>query len=294
MLDGTIVKGIGGFYYVNTKQGVFECRARGKFRKEKITPTVGDYVSIEILDKKNMKASLDIIKPRKNELVRPRVANIDHVIIIFAAVSPSINLDILDRFIILAEKQNIDITICINKIDLDIEKKYIKYIDIYSNANYDIIPISANNGTNIEKLKSRIMGKISVVAGPSGVGKSSIINCINPNFTLTTGDISHKIERGKHTTRHTELMEIFENSFIVDSPGFTSLYINDIEPDKLKYYFREFKNYNGDCRFLSCSHINEPDCCVKEHVGNEISVLRYEEYKKIYEELSELCYERKR
>lgn len=293
MLDGTIIKGIGGFYYIDTKDGIFECRARGKFRKEKVTPTVGDYVQISVLDEKNKKGSLDVIKPRRNQLIRPRVANVDQALIIFAAVSPNLNPDLLDRFLILAEEQKLEITICINKIDLDIEKNYEKYVKLYSQAGYRVIPLSAEGKINIDKLKECIEGKISVVAGPSGAGKSSLINCLNPDFKLMTGEISRKIERGKHTTRHAELMEICDRSFVVDSPGFTSLYLNNINPDELKNYFPEFRKY-ASCRFSSCRHINEPDCGVKEQVGENISTARYERYKALYEEINELFEERKR
>jgi len=293
MLEGTIIKGIGGFYYIDTEDGVYECRARGKFRKEKITPVVGDYVEISVIDKNNKKGSLDVIKERKNQLIRPKVSNVDQALIIFAAVSPNLNPDLLDRFLVLAEEQALEITICINKIDLDTEKNYEKYVDIYTNAGYRVIPVSAEKGINIDVLKECVEGKISVVAGPSGAGKSSLINCINPDFNLATGEISRKIERGKHTTRHAELMEVFHNSYIVDSPGFTSLYLENIKPEDIKEYFPEFRKYSG-CRFSSCLHINEPDCEVKEHLGKEINNARYDRYKALYEEVYELFEERKR
>ncbi|MCJ7856798.1 ribosome small subunit-dependent GTPase A [Lachnospiraceae bacterium NSJ-143] len=293
-MSGTIIKGIGGFYYVDTDDGVYECRARGKFRKEKVTPTVGDFAEISVLDKIKKKGSLDAILPRKNELIRPKVANVDQALIIFAAVSPQFNPDLLDRFLILAEEQRLDITICINKIDLDTEERYRIFEDIYAKAGYRVIPVSAEKNINIDRLKRCVEGKISVVAGPSGAGKSSLINCLNPKFSLETGEISRKIERGKHTTRHAELMEIFAGSFIVDSPGFTSLYLNNINPEELKSYFPEFRPFYGQCRFASCRHINEPDCCVKEHVGAEISSMRYERYKILYDEICEIYEERKR
>ncbi len=294
MLDGTIIKGIGGFYYIDTKNGIYECRARGKFRKEKVTPTVGDYVQISILDEENKKGSLDVIKPRKNQLIRPKVVNVDQALIIFAAVSPHFNPDLLDRFLILAEEQKLDITICINKIDLDKKRDFEKYKDLYTEAGYRVIPVSAHEKINIDELKKSVQNKISVVAGPSGAGKSSLINCLNPNFSLETGEVSKKIERGRHTTRHAELMEIFENSFIVDSPGFTSLYLDNIEAKKLQEYFPEFRQYYNNCRFSSCVHINEPDCCVKEHVGEDINPVRYEKYVALYNEINQIYQERKR
>lgn len=293
MLNGTIIKGIGGFYYIATEQGVYECRARGKFRKEGIKPTVGDRVLISIIDEKNKKGSLDVIEERKNCLLRPRVSNIDQAIIVFASVSPDFNPDIMDRFIVLAEQQKLDILICINKIDLDSEEKYKEIYDIYSKAGFDVITVSAAKNYGIDILKSRLKGKTSVLAGPSGVGKSSVLNAIKPDIKAQVGEISRKIERGRHTTRQSELMEIDENTFIVDSPGFTSLDMSRIEPEKLETYFREFLPYLDDCRYSGCKHINEDEryCAVKGQVGKTISESRYQRYVDIYNEIIE---ERKR
>ena len=287
MLKGVITKGIGGFYYIDTQNGIYECRARGKFRKEKITPLVGDYVGISLLDEKNKKGSLDEIFPRKNALIRPRVSNVDQGVIVFAAKSPDINLDLLDRFIVLLEEQDLDILICINKIDLDEKEDYKKIVSLYENAGYKIIPISTYKKTNINYIKEALKDKISVFAGPSGVGKSSLINILNPELSLTTGEISAKVGRGKHTTRHAELMQIFEGGFIVDSPGFMSLLLSHIEPDNLQFYFREFEPYLNNCRFLGCKHINEPDCCIKAHVGKEIDEGRYKKYVSLFNEVTE-------
>ncbi len=294
MVKGTIIKGVGGFYYVGTGNGIYECRARGKFRKERITPTVGDYAEITVIDEENKKGSLDNILSRKTYMIRPRVANVDQVIIIFAAAKPQLDPDMLDRFLILAEEQGLDIVICINKIDLDPDEEYKKYADIYSSAGYRVIPVSAEKKINIEQLGDCLKDKISVVAGPSGVGKSSIINSLNPNLRLETGSVSRKIERGKHTTRHAQLMELYGNSFIVDSPGFTSLYIDNIKPEMLQEYFPEFTPYIGKCRFSSCVHIHEPDCNVKNNVGESINPARYDRYVKLYNELVEFENERKR
>jgi ribosome biogenesis GTPase len=294
MLEGTIIKGIGGFYYVDTKDGIFECRARGKFRKEKITPLVGDYAEISVIDNSKKTGSLDKIKPRKNMMIRPKVANVDQVIIVFAAVSPDINVDLLDRFLVLAARQNIEAVICINKIDIDKEEKYKKIIDLYSKAGYRVLAVSAFEKLNIEELRDIFKDKITAFAGPSGVGKSSIVNAVNPLLNVQTGTISEKIERGKHTTRHAELMEIFEGSYIVDSPGFTSLSIEDILPEELENYFPEFKPYVGKCYFSGCSHVSEPDCEIKKHVGNEITKERYERYLLFYDELKNVYRERKK
>lgn len=284
MATGTIVKGIGGFYYISTSDGVYECRARGRFRKDKITPLVGDFAEISILDEKNKKGSLDNIFERRNLLIRPRVSNVDQAVIVFAAKSPDMNVDLLDKFIILVEEQNLDVVICINKIDLDVEENYKSVQSIYENAGYKVVPISAEKSINMDLLQETLMDKISVFAGPSGVGKSSLLNTISPELKLNTGVLSTKIDRGKHTTRHAELMKIFHNTFIVDSPGFTSLFLTHIKPEELKQYFREFEGYT--CRFNGCNHVNEPDCGVKEAVGKTIASVRYERYVTIFNELN--------
>lgn len=293
MLKGTIIKGIGGFYYISTENGVYECRARGKFRKEGIKPTVGDIVNINVLDEKNKKGSLDEIEPRKNCLIRPRVANIDQAIIVFASVSPDFNPDIMDRFIVLAEQQKLNIVICINKIDLDKDEKFKEIYEIYNSAGFDVLTVSAAEKIGISELHERLKGNVSVLAGPSGVGKSSILNMIDPDISAKVGEISKKIERGKHTTRQSELIKLESDTFIVDSPGFTSLNMSSIEPDDLQHYFREFEKYISDCRFTGCKHINEDEeyCGIKSQVGKNISESRYLRYKDIYSEIIE---ERKR
>lgn len=285
MINGTIIKGIGGFYYIDTENGVYECRARGIFRKEKLKPTVGDQVKISVLDEKNKKGSLDVIEPRKNMLIRPRVSNVEQAVIVFASVSPDINIDLLDRFLILVSEQKLDVLICINKIDLDEEKKYEYVKKLYEDSGYRVILLSAEKGVGIDELKSALKDKISVFAGPSGVGKSSLINAISPDLQLKTGEISAKIERGKHTTRHAELMQIEENSYIVDSPGFTSLFLEHIPAEELQYHFKEFEPYINQCRYTGCSHIHEPDCAIKEQVGVNIRAERYERYVNLYNEL---------
>ena len=287
MLEGVILKGIGGFYYIDTETGVYECRARGIFRKEGIRPTVGDYVKISVLDEANKKGSLDEILPRRNELIRPRVANVDQAVIVFAAKSPNMNLDLLDRFLLLAEEQELDIVIVINKIDKDKKEKYLEAAEMYRKAGYPVICTSVEKGIAIDELRHALENKISVFAGPSGVGKSSLINAAFPGLELGTGEISEKIQRGKHTTRHAELIQITEKSYIVDSPGFTSLFLNHIPSEKLQYHFREFEDFNHKCYYNGCIHINEPDCAVKEQIGETIDQMRYDRYVTIYNELRE-------
>ena len=287
MLEGVILKGIGGFYYIDTEAGVYECRARGIFRKEGIRPTVGDAVRISVLDEENKKGSLDEILPRRNELIRPRVANVDQAVIVFAAKSPNMNLDLLDRFLLLAEEQDLDSVIVINKIDKDKKERYLEAAEMYRKAGYPVICTSAEKGIAIDALRAALENKISVFAGPSGVGKSSLINAAFPGLELGTGEISEKIQRGKHTTRHAELIQITDKSYIVDSPGFTSLFLTHIPSEKLQYHFREFEDFNHKCYYNGCTHINEPDCAVKAQIGEAFDQMRYDRYVTIYNELKE-------
>ncbi len=287
MLKGTIVKGIGGFYYVDTEKGVYECRPRGIFRKEGIKPTVGDHVEITVLHEKDREGSLDVIEERKTLLIRPRVANVDQAVIVFAAKSPNLNLDLLDRFLLLVEQQQLDIVICINKIDKDKTKQYENVAELYRSVGYTVLCVSAEKEIGIEDLKRTLQNKISVFAGPSGVGKSSLINKAFPHAKMETGEISKKIQRGRHTTRHAELIQIGEKSYIVDSPGFTSLYLEGITEETLQYYFREFQPYVHKCYYTGCSHTHEPDCAVKEQINQSISEIRYNRYVTIYQELEQ-------
>ncbi|MGN1317503.1 MAG: ribosome small subunit-dependent GTPase A [Lachnospirales bacterium] len=281
---GRIIKGVGGLYYIAAYGCVYECSARGKFRKAKIVPTVGDFVEFTILDENNKKGAIDKIQPRKNYLIRPRVTNIDTAIITFAAASPDINYDLLDKFLILAEYQKIpNIIICINKSDLASNEKIDYLKRVYSS--YKLIFSSAIEGSGIEEIKESIKGGVAVFAGPSGVGKSSLINSLIPQSNRATGEISRKIERGKHTTREVELLEAFEDTFIVDSPGFTSLSLDFVKIEDLPNFFREFKPYlDNSCFYNDCVHINEPDCNIKNHIDNGIPLERYERYKNLYDE----------
>lgn len=285
-MTGRIIKGVGGLYYVTANNSIYECSARGKFRKAKITPTVGDFVTFTVLDEDNKKGALDTIEKRKNSLIRPKVANIDTAIITFAAASPNINMDLLDRFLILAETQKIpNIVICINKSDLVNDEARQNFSRIYDNI-YPVVYVSAKMNTGIKTLKKLIKG-VTVFAGPSGVGKSSLINTLVPESNRQTGEISKKIERGKHTTREVELLNMDNNVFIVDSPGFTSLSLDYIDAEDIQYYFREFDPYLGLCRFIDCAHISEPDCAVKEQIGKDISKERYDRFIHLYNELKQ-------
>lgn len=284
---GRIIKGVGGNYYVSAKGKIYKCSARGKFRKAKITPTVGDYVQFTILDENECEGALDTIEKRKNILLRPRVANIDCAIITFVATSPDINRDLLDRFLILAETQNIPkVIICINKSDLVSQEEKDAFANIYE-PYYKVVFTSAEKNIGIDQLKEEIHGCESVFAGPSGVGKSSLINRLIPESNRQTGEISRKIERGKHTTRQVELLRADEETYIVDSPGFTSLSLDFLQSEELENYFREFKPYLNKCRFNDCRHLQEPDCAVKEQVGKDINKERYDSFVSLYEELKQ-------
>ena len=286
MIEGRIIKGIGGFYYIETEKGLYECRARGIFRKNKITPLVGDFVKISVVDEDNKKGVVEEIQERKTELVRPPIANVNKALIVFAVKNPTPHLSLLDRFIVLAERENLEIVIILTKIDLDDDNTFEKIKNIYEPCGYKVIGVSNLANKNIDKVKEELKDNTVVFAGPSGVGKSSLLNQIDSNFQLKTGDVSDKIKRGKHTTRHAELFELKFGGMVADTPGFSSLTLDDIEDIDLKDYFIEFEDYD-DCKFGSrCIHQNEPNCAVKEAVENgEIPKERYESYIQLLNEI---------
>ncbi|MEI3044267.1 MAG: ribosome small subunit-dependent GTPase A [Romboutsia timonensis] len=287
MINGKIIKGIGGFYYVDTENGLYECRARGIFRKNKITPLVGDRVSISVVDEENKKGVVEEIEKRDTELVRPPIANVDKALIVFAIKNPSPNLSLLDRFIVLAEKENLEIVIVFTKVDLDTDGELLGELkSIYEVSGYKVISVSNKLKLNIDKIKEELKENTVVFAGPSGVGKSSLLNEVDKNFELKTGEVSDKIKRGKHTTRHAELLKLECGGMVADTPGFSSLTLDDIDESELKEYFIEFDKYD-ECRFGSrCIHENEPSCAVKEAVENgEISKKRYESYIQLLNEI---------
>ena len=288
-MQGKIVKGIAGFYYVHVvESGLYECKAKGIFRKEKMKPLVGDIVEIDILDETEKKGNITEIIERKNELIRPAVANIDQALVVFAVTKPKPHFNLLDRFLIMMESKGIPVVLCFNKKDIATEPEIQELKDIYENCGYRIVFTSAVEVENTEELKELLRGKTTAIAGPSGVGKSSLINIFQPNANMETGSISEKIERGKHTTRHSELIWIEDNTYIMDTPGFSSLYTNEFEKEELKYYFTEFSEYEGQCRFLGCDHIHEPGCAVKQALDEgKIHPVRYANYLEMYNELKE-------
>ena len=288
-MQGKIVKGIAGFYYVHVAEsGIYECKAKGAFRNQKVKPLVGDNVRLEVLDEEQKKGNIEEILPRKNELIRPAVANIDQALVIFAAAKPKPNFNLLDRFLILMQYQKVPAVVCFNKQDMVDAEELQLLKNTYESAGYQVIFTSAAKEEGIQAVRDLLKGKTTTVAGPSGVGKSSLINLLSPEAEMETGDISRKIERGKHTTRHSELFALDENTFICDTPGFSSIYLPEMEKEELGIYFPEIAEYEPFCRFQGCAHIHEPGCGVKEALEKKkISPIRYDNYKLLYEELKD-------
>ena len=288
-MQGKIIKGIAGFYYVHVVEfGVYECKAKGAFRKEKVKLLVGDNVEIDVLNEEKKLGNVVKLLPRENELIRPAVANIDQALVVFAITKPKPHFNLLDRFLVMMESKKIPIVLCFNKKDIAEEKEIRELEEIYESCGYRIIFTSAKEEENIKLVKGVLRGKTTAVAGPSGVGKSSLINLFQSEIQMETGSISEKIERGKHTTRHSELIPIDKESYIMDTPGFSSLYVNEFEKEDLKYYFPEFEQYEGLCKFNGCDHIHEPNCMVKQAVEEgKIHRIRYENYMEMYKELQE-------
>lgn len=276
---GTIMKGIGGFYYVKASDKLYECKARGVFRKEKITPMIGDNVKIET---DGDKGSIVEIMPRSSSLIRPPVANVDTLVLVAASKNPEPSLFLLDKMLVNAEIAGIEPIICINKSDL---QRRDDLVHIYSLAGYKVISVSAKKHDGIGELTEILKNKTSAFAGLSGVGKSSLLSIILSD-NLETGDISEKISRGKHTTRHVELFSLATGGFVLDTPGFSSLEIENIQARDLWKYFSEMSDSENNCRFRGCSHINEPSCYVKELVADgKMAQSRYDSYVQIYNKL---------
>ncbi len=289
MAAGKIIKGIAGFYYVDVAgSGVYECKAKGIFRKEDKKPLVGDDVRIGIISEEEKTGNITEILPRRNELVRPASANVDQALVVFAVARPDPHLNLLDRFLVTMERQQVPVVICFNKTDLCGKERICELKNIYQGSDCPCVFVSAKTRENLDQLRSLLMGKTTVVAGPSGAGKSSLINLLCPEARMETGEISRKIARGKNTTRHAELFALGPDTYLMDTPGFSSLYVTDFDKSELKDYFPEFTPYAPDCRFHGCDHVNEPDCAVKAAVAEgKISSVRYEDYLEIYRELGE-------
>ena len=287
-MKGKIIKGIAGFYYVYAKGSTYECKAKGKFRNQKVKPLVGDDVEITVLDEKECLGNIYQILPRHSELIRPAVANVDQTMVVFAAASPDPNFNLLDRFLIMMAHQKVSTIICFNKMDLVDEAVIEEYKGIYKDSGCRILSASTYEEHGMDKIREVLAGKTTALAGPSGVGKSSIMNLLNPDANMDTGAISQKIQRGRHTTRHSEILPIGENTYLMDTPGFSSIYFYDLEPEDLKTYYKEFTEYEPYCRFGGCNHVGERECGVKQAVNDgEIARSRYDNYCLFFEELKD-------
>ena len=289
MMQGKIMKGIAGFYYVDTvESGIYECKAKGIFRKEKKKPLVGDNVEIVVTHEEDREGNIISILPRANEMIRPAAANVGQALILFALKDPDPNLPLLDRFLVAMEKRGIPAAILFNKSDLvpDDEKERIQ--EIYSRSGCKVLFSSLEKGVGLPGIMEYLKGQTTLLAGPSGVGKSTLTNACQSNVHMETGAISKKLQRGKNTTRHTELIPCGDGTYLMDTPGFTSFELMHMEKEELRHYYDEFAEYEGRCRFDGCVHVHEPDCAVKEAVQNGlINRVRYDSYCDIFEELKE-------
>ncbi|QSX06856.1 ribosome small subunit-dependent GTPase A [Sedimentibacter sp. zth1] len=286
MLQGRIIRGVGGNYYVDTENGLIECRARGLFRNQNIKPLVGDNVLIRLTEENKNYGYVEEINERKNEMKRPAVSNVDQIIIVFAVKNPEPSFLLLDKLIIAAEVNKLNPIICFNKADLVDDEYFEKIIDIYKSTDYQIIFTSKYKPELLENFENILKDKITLFSGPSGVGKSSLMNVIDDNFELKTGDISEKLKRGKHTTRHAEMYKLSFGGFVVDTPGFSSFDINEVDATDLTRFYPDIEKISGECKFSDCVHNKEPGCMVKKAVEDKkISEVRYTNYLKLYEEI---------
>ena len=292
---GRILKGISGFYYVYVvESGIYECKAKGAFRKENVKPLVGDEVRIQVISEEEMKGNVEEILPRSMELSRPTVANVDQSLVIFSVKEPQINLRLLDSFLVNMEEKHLPTVICFNKAELATEEEKEELKKTYESAGYTVIFSSMKKEYGLEEIKAVLEGKLTTVAGPSGVGKSTIINALQSEVKMETDGMMKKMDSGKQTTRHSQLIRINENSFIMDTPGFGSVDLPKVEETELDEFFPEMREEKYDCKFAGCAHLKEPDCAVKEKLAaGNIAKSRYENYTAFYEELKELRKRRK-
>ena len=287
MVDkGLIIKGIGGFYYVETADGVFECKAKGKFRKEKLIPLAGDRVKITVRD--GEENTIDEIFERKNCLKRPPVANIDTLMIVVSVADPAPNTLVIDKMTVLAEKNHIEPVIVITKTDLG---SFDRLSDIYKKTGYRVVAVSGKTGEGVDEVKALLKDRLTAFTGNSGVGKSTLINAVCPGLSLETNEISMKLGRGRHTTRQAEIFHVADG-LVIDTAGFSSLdFLGEdvILKDDLQYYFPEFDKFLGQCRFTSCSHISDKGCKICEAVNDgEISRSRHDSYIALYNEVKDI------
>lgn len=285
--EGRIVKGIAGFYDIYVEgRGLVECHAKGVFRKDGKKPLVGDMVSLTVTDAAKAQGIIHEIQKRASSLIRPEVANVDQVLLLFAYRGPRPNFGLLDKFLVSMERQDLPVLLCFNKMDLATEAERAEIRDIYAGCGCALLEIGAASGTGVERLRELLEGKTTALAGPSGVGKSTLTNALCPEAGMETGEISRKLERGKHTTRHSELLRLGNGTYLMDTPGFTALTLDTLSHEELGNYYREFYPYEGKCRYQPCSHIHEPECEVRKAVEEEkIHPKRYESYRQLYMEL---------
>jgi ribosome biogenesis GTPase len=281
--SGIIIKGISGFYYVESDNGLYECKARGIFRKNELTPLPGDRVEFSVTDLAQRKGSLDRILDRTTLLARPAVANVNQLVAVIAAKMPEPDLLLLDKLLVTSEKNGMKAVLCINKIDLDPDDIRRSICNAYTNAGYLVLETSSRENKGFHELKAALNGHISVFAGQSGVGKSTLLNMVMNTMVMKTGGLSDKIERGRHTTRHAELIEIEDGGYVADTPGFSSFELAGIERAELQHCYPEFEPYKYDCRFTGCSHLSEPDCGVKRALAEgSVDEGRYGRYAALY------------
>ena len=281
-MKGKIIKGIGGFYYIKTDEGIIECKARGKFRHKSLKPIVGDNVEIKV---ENGKGTIEKIEDRTSELIRPTVSNVTQAFVVFAIKNPDLNFDLLNRFLVLCESNNIKAVVALNKVDLVSEEEKNELKEKINSIGYEVLFINAKEGIGVSELKNRLHGNVTVLCGPSGAGKSTLINTLTKKDHMETGEVSEKIGRGRHTTRHSELIEV-SDGFIVDTPGFSTLDVTFIEKENLKYCFPDFEEFNDSCKYRGCIHHKEPGCAVKEAVEEgKINRYRYDFYIRTLEEI---------
>lgn len=284
MQRGVVVKAYSSFYYVQTGEKVTACSLRGRFKKERFSLYVGDEVEYEPTGAD--KGVIEQIMPRRSLLKRPTVANVDQVVLTFAAANPDLNTLLVDKFLILAESSQLSIILCINKTDLADLSVVSAVADTYRLIGYPVIEASARLGSGITELRAALSGLITVFAGPSGAGKSSLLNALQPGLSLTTGEVSHKIGRGKHTTRYAELLPLAGGGFVVDTPGFSLTEFDDLSEQELPHYFRDFGEFAADCKFSTCLHAKEPQCAVKQAVADgRVNRSRYESYLEVLDEI---------
>ncbi|MCL2708327.1 MAG: ribosome small subunit-dependent GTPase A [Defluviitaleaceae bacterium] len=282
--DGLIVKGVGGLYAVRTPNDTFSCGARGIFRKRGIIPLIGDRVGMQITDEIKKTGTIHEIYGRTNELARPRAANVDQAIVVMSVARPAWNAGLLDRYLTLAELAGIgSVAVCANKSDLAEDETVSGLLDPYLTAGYETYATSAESGAGVEALRTCMADKLSLFAGPSGAGKTSLLNMLSPSAPRETGGISEKNGRGKHTTRHAELIDIFPSGLCADTPGFSMLDIEDLSVSQLAATYREIGRIAAGCRFANCRHETESECAVKRNVGISIHPARYESYLRLIE-----------